>query len=281
MDGKSGFDFSNIVSKLTELMSAWGLKVLGALVVLVVGLMVAKSVRKGMRRAMAKSGRIDDTLIPFISGIVYYILLAALLIAVLQMFGIQTTSLVAVLGAAGLAIGLALQGTLSNFAAGVMLLVFRPFKVGDFVEAGGVSGSVKEIGIFSTVMFTPDNIKIVMPNSAVNGQTIKNYTANDTRRNDMTMGVSYDDDLGKARDVILKVLGADERVLEEPAPVVAVSELADSSVNFVVRPWCKKEDYWDLRFDLLRNMKEELEAAGCSIPYPQNDVHLHQVSKTA
>jgi small conductance mechanosensitive channel len=281
MNTEGGFDFSGILNKLSELVSTWGLKVVGALVVLVVGIIVAKSIRKGMRKGMAKTGKIDQTLIPFLSGIVYYILLAALLIAVLQMFGIQTTSFVAVLGAAGLAVGLAMQGTLSNFAAGVMLLVFRPFKVGDFIEAGGTAGSVKEIGIFSSTLFTPDNVKIVMPNSAVYGQTIKNYTANDTRRNDMVMGISYDDDIGKARDVILKVLEADERVLKDPAPVVAVSELADSSVNFVVRPWCTKEDYWDLRFDLTRKMKEELEAAGCSIPYPQNDVHLHQVSKPA
>lgn len=281
MNGETGFNFSAILNKLSELVSTWGLKVVGALVVLVVGFFVARSIRKGMRKGMAKTGRIDQTLIPFLSGIVYYILVAALLIAVLQMFGIQTTSLVAVLGAAGLAVGLAMQGTLSNFAAGVMLLVFRPFKVGDFVEAGGTGGAVKEIGIFSTTLATPDNIKIVMPNSAVYGQTIKNYTANDTRRNDMLIGISYDDDIGKARDVILKVLEADDRVLKDPAPVVAVSELADSSVNLVVRPWCTKEDYWDLRFDLNRKLKEELEAAGCSIPYPQTDVHLPQAGKAA
>ena len=281
MNAEGGFDFSGILNKLSELVSTWGLKVIGAVVVLIVGLIVARSIRRGIRRGMAKSKRIDEALIPFVSGIAYYLLLAALLIAVLQMFGIETTSLIAVLGAAGLAVGLALQGTLSNFAAGVMLLVFRPFKIGDFVEAGGTAGSVKEIGIFSTTLATPDNVKIVMPNSAVYGQTIKNYTANDTRRNDLVMGISYNDDIGKAREVIIKVLNTDERVLKDPAPVVAVSELADSSVNLVVRPWCKKEDYWDVRFDLTRRMKEELEAAGCSIPFPQNDVHLHQAGKSA
>lgn len=281
MNQESGFDFSGILNKLSEVVSTWGLKVVGALVVLIVGLIVAKSIRNGIRRGMAKSKRIDQALTPFISGIVYYLLLAALLIAVLQMFGVQTTSLIALLGAAGLAVGLALQGTLSNFAAGVMLLVFRPFKAGDFVEAGGTAGSVKEVGIFSTTLATPDNVKIVMPNSAVYGQTIKNYTANDTRRNDLVVGISYNDDIGKARDVIVKVLNADERVLKDPAPVVAVSELGDSSVNLVVRPWCKKEDYWDVRFDLTRKIKEEIEAAGCSIPYPQNDVHLHQAGKAA
>jgi small conductance mechanosensitive channel len=281
MNGEGGFDFSSILNKLSEMVSTWGLKVLGALVVLIVGLIVARSIRKAIRRGMARSKRVDESLIPFVSGIAYYLLLAALIIAVLQMFGIEATSMIAVLGAAGLAVGLALQGTLSNFAAGVMLLVFRPFKLGDFVEAGGMAGSVKEISIFSITLATPDNVKIIMPNSAVYGQTIKNYTANDTRRNDLVVGISYNDDIGKARDVILGILKAEKRVLEDPAPVVAVSELGDSSVNLVVRPWCKKEDYWDLRFDLTRKIKEELEAAGCSIPFPQNDVHLHQAGKAA
>jgi small conductance mechanosensitive channel len=281
MNGEGGFDFSSVLNKLSEMVSTWGLKVLGALVVLIVGLIVARSIRKAIRRGMARSKRVDESLIPFVSGIAYYLLLAALIIAVLQMFGIEATSMIAVLGAAGLAVGLALQGTLSNFAAGVMLLVFRPFKLGDFVEAGGMAGSVKEISIFSITLATPDNVKIIMPNSAVYGQTIKNYTANDTRRNDLVVGISYNDDIGKARDVILGILKAEKRVLEDPAPVVAVSELGDSSVNLVVRPWCKKEDYWDLRFDLTRKIKEELEAAGCSIPFPQNDVHLHQAGKAA
>jgi small conductance mechanosensitive channel len=281
MNGEGGFDFSSILNKLSEMVSTWGLKVLGALVVLIVGLIVARSIRKAIRRGMARSKRVDESLIPFVSGIAYYLLLAALIIAVLQMFGVEATSMIAVLGAAGLAVGLALQGTLSNFAAGVMLLVFRPFKLGDFVEAGGMAGSVKEISIFSITLATPDNVKIIMPNSAVYGQTIKNYTANDTRRNDLVVGISYNDDIGKARDVILGILKAEKRVLEDPAPVVAVSELGDSSVNLVVRPWCKKEDYWDLRFDLTRKIKEELEAAGCSIPFPQNDVHLHQAGKAA
>jgi small conductance mechanosensitive channel len=281
MNGEGGFDFSSVLNKLSEMVSTWGLKVLGALVVLIVGLIVARSIRKAIRRGMARSKRVDESLIPFVSGIAYYLLLAALIIAVLQMFGIEATSMIAVLGAAGLAVGLALQGTLSNFAAGVMLLVFRPFKLGDFVEAGGMAGSVKEISIFSITLATPDNVKIIMPNSAVYGQTIKNYTANDTRRNDLVVGISYNDDIGKARDVILGILKAEKRVLEDPAPVVAVSELGDSSVNLVVRPWCKKEDYWDLRFDLTRKIKEELEAAGCSIPFPQNDVHHHQAGKAA
>jgi small conductance mechanosensitive channel len=212
---------------------------------------------------------------------VYYLLLAFTIIATLGMVGVQTASIIAVLGAAGLAVGLALQGTLSNFAAGVMLLIFRPFRVGDYVEAGGTAGSVKAIGVFSTTMTTPDNVQIVVPNSMVWGQTIKNYAFNDTRRNDMLVGISYNDDIGKAFATIHTILDADERVLSEPAAVVAVSELGDSSVNIVVRPWCKKEDYWDLRFDFLRSIKEQLEAAGCSIPYPQRDVHVYTAQDNA
>jgi small conductance mechanosensitive channel len=199
-------------------------------------------------------------------------------IAVLGLFGIETTSLIAVLGAAGLAVGLALQGTLSNFSAGVMLLVFRPFKVGDYVEVAGAAGSVQEVGIFSTVLHTPDNVKITIPNSSVYGDTIKNYSANDTRRNDLVIGISYGDDIARAIETIRQVLVSDSRVLADPEAVVAVVELADSSVNLVVRPWCAGGDYWPLRFDLTRKIKEELEAAGCSIPFPQRDLHLRSES---
>jgi small conductance mechanosensitive channel len=231
--------------------------------------------RRGLERA-----NVDAVLVPFLANGVYYLALVVVVIAVLSLFGIETTSLIAVLGAAGLAVGLALQGTLSNFAAGVMLLIFRPFKVGDYVEAAGTGGSVQEVGIFSTVLHTPDNVKITIPNSAVYGDTIKNYSANDTRRNDLVMGISYGDDIARAIETIEKVLAGDSRVLEDPAPVVAVGELADSSVNLVVRPWCARGDYWALRFDLTRKLKEELEAAGCSIPYPQHDVHINPGAST-
>jgi small conductance mechanosensitive channel len=214
--------------------------------------------------------------VPFFANGVYYLTLIAVVIAVLSLFGIETTSLIAVLGAAGLAVGLALQGTLSNFAAGVMLLIFRPFKVGDYVEVAGTAGSVQEVGIFSSVLHTPDNVKITIPNSAVYGDTIKNYSANDTRRNDLLIGISYDDDIARALETIRRVLAGDSRVLDDPEPTVAVAELADSSVNLVVRPWCAGGDYWPLRFDLTHKLKEELEAAGCSIPYPQRDVHVHR-----
>ena len=259
------------------LVSVWGLRVLGAVAVLVVGWMVAGIVRGFVRRGLERT-KLDATLIPFISKLVYYALLTFVALAVLRLFGIETTSFVAVLAAAGFAIGLALQGTLANFASGIMLLIFRPFGVGDYVEAGGTAGTVQEIGVFATTLCTPDNVHIVVSNSVVYGSIIKNYSVNDTRRNDIVMGISYDDDIGKAIETIKRVLASDKRVLADPETVIAVSELADSSVNLIVRPWCTKEDYWGLRRDLLRRLKEELEAAGCSIPYPQTDVHVHQKS---
>jgi len=273
----AGFDLEGMLQGLTGVLSTWGLRVVGALAVLIVGWIAAKTIRGSVRKALRKSG-LDETLVPFISTLVYYLVLTFVILAVLRLFGLETTSLIAVLGAAGLAVGLALQGTLSNFAAGVMLLIFRPFKIGDFVEAGGTAGAVQEISIFSTTLHSPDNVKIVVPNSAIYGAVVKNYTANDTRRNDLLIGIDYSDDIGKAIETIGKILDEDARVLKDPAPLIAVSELGDSSVNLVVRPWCGKNDYWALRFDLTRKIKEELEAAGCSIPFPQTDVHLHSVA---
>ncbi len=277
MEAESGFNMDAIMASITDVVSTWGMKVLGALAVLIIGWIVARAVRRSVRKALSRS-KLDATLVPFMSGMVYYALLVFVIVAVLSLFGIQTTSFIAVLGAAGLAVGLALQGTLGNFAAGVMLLVFRPFKVGDFIEAGGATGTVQEIAVFSTTINTGDNVRIVVPNSSVYGSMVKNFSANDTRRNDLLIGIDYSDDIGKAVETVQKVLSADSRVLQDPAPLVAVGELGDSSVNLVVRPWCKKEDYWALRFDLTRAIKEQLEAAGCSIPFPQSDVHLHQVS---
>jgi small conductance mechanosensitive channel len=265
---------------VVELVSTWGLRVLGALVVLVVGRIACGVARNGLRRAL-QAHEVDRSLTLFLSNLVYFALLAAVVIAVLGLFGIETTSLIAVFGAAGLAVGLALQGTLSNFASGVMLLLFRPFRVGDFVDAAGVAGTVAEIGLFATVLNTGDNVRIIVPNSSVSGATIKNFSANDTRRNDIILGIGYGDDIGRAIEVVDQVLSKDDRVLANPAPLVAVSELADSSVNLVVRPWCRTEDYWPLRFDLQRRFKEELEQAGCSIPFPQRDVHLHQANGSA
>lgn len=264
----------------TLLISTWGLSVVGAIVVLIVGRIVAGSIRSGVRRGLERAGT-DGALVPFLSSIAYYVALAVVAIAVLNLFGIETTSLVAVLGAAGLAVGLALQGTLSNFAAGTMLLLFRPIRLGDYVEVAGVAGTVVEIGIFTTTMNTPDNIKIICPNTRVYGDIIKNFSANDTRRIDLVLGVAYGDDLGVAIDAITRVVQAESRILAEPAPTIEVGELGESSVDIVVRPWVAGSDYWPTRFALTRALKEGIEAAGCSIPFPQRDVHMIEMARKA
>jgi len=273
----ANLDLQKLLAPAVGLVSTWGLQVLGAFAVLVIGRWAAQRVRSVLQKALARS-KVDDTLIPFLSGMAYYAVIAFVVVAVLGLFGIPTGSFIAVVGAAGLAVGLALQGTLSNFASGVMLLVLRPFRVRDYVDIGGTAGTVVSIGVFSTTLNTPDNVQIIVPNSTIYGQTITNYSANPTRRNDLVIGISYDDDIAKAVDTLLAILRADTRVLAQPEAIVAVSELADSSVNLVVRPWCKSSDYWGLRFDLTRTIKERLEEAGCSIPYPQHDVHLPDAS---
>ena len=271
----SKIDFSELSNVLIKTLSTWGLRVLGALFLLLVGLTVAKLVKRYVAKILEKA-KLDETVVPFISSIAYYATLTFVCIAALGLFGVQTTSIVAVLGAAGFAVGLALQGTLSNFSAGVMLMIFRPFKLGDFVDLSGTSGVVKEVGIFSTQLTTPDNVLIIIPNSAVYGHTIKNYSANENRRVDLVVGISYDDDIDKAIAAVKEILASDERVLEEPESTIAVCELADSSVNLVVRPWCSTADYWPLRFALTKALKEGVEASGCSFPYPQRDVHITQ-----
>ena len=243
-------NIEEVTAVSADLLTQWGLKVVGAIALLIVGRMVAGLLRKLTRRSMKKA-EVDATLIPFMSSMVYYLALAVVLIAVLGLFGIQTTSLIAILGAAGLAIGLALQGTLSHFASGIMLLIFRPFRVGDVVEVGGTIGKVEEIGIFTTTLKSPDNIKITVPNSQIYGSTIKNMNGYETRRVDMVMGVSYDDDLALAMETMMRVIQEDTRVLAEPEPQIAVAELGDSSVNFVVRPWCKAEDYFGVNVPVL------------------------------
>ncbi|MFC1530568.1 mechanosensitive ion channel family protein [Gemmatimonadota bacterium] len=266
---------SNVVDSLVILVSTWGLKVIGAIAAFIVGRIAAGWIRKGIRKALEHS-RLEQTLVVFLSRFTYYAILAFVIVSVLEILGVETASLAVVLGAAGLAIGLALQGTLSNFASGIMLMFFRPIKIDDVVEVGGVLGTVAEVGIFSTRINTADNIQIVVPNSNVYGQTIKNYSANETRRVDLVMGIHYDDDIGLAIETLRGVLRADERVLTEPEPVLVVGELADSSVNILVRPWCARDDYWALKWDLTWRCKEELERAGITIPFPQRDVHLFQ-----
>lgn len=261
---ETGVNTADLLDMILGLISTWGLKLIGAIVALILGRIGAGWVRRAMRRALERS-RIDETLVPFLASLAYYAALAFVIIAVLGIVGIETASLAVVLGAAGLAIGLALQGTLSNFASGVMLMVFRPIKLGDLVEVGGVSGSVAEIGIFSTKLNTGDNVHIVIPNSNIYGATIRNYSVNETRRVDLAVGIHYDDDIGLAITSLQKILDEDERVLDEPEPVIAVGELTGSSVNILVRPWCVSRDHWQLHCDLTRKFKEELEKAGCSI----------------
>lgn len=263
-----------------DIVSTWGISVIGAMALFIVGRFVAGWVRRNITKGLTKA-KTDASLIPFFASMAYYVILGVVLIAVLNLFGIETTSLIAVFGAAGLAIGLALQGTLSNFAAGVMLLTFRPIRVGDWVEVAGQAGTVAEISIFSTIMNTGDNVRITIPNAQVYGDTVKNYSFNETRRIDMVMGIGYGDNIGTAISIIERVVTSDERTLKDPEPLVAVSELGDSSVNLVVRPWCKSEDYWGLRRDLTRKLKEELEAGGCSIPFPQRDIHVLEFSGKA
>ncbi len=262
-----------ILTRLYEYLMEYGLKIVGALIIFFVGRWIARLLSTLAGKAMTKA-KMDETLVRFIKDLCYVALLAFVIIAALAKIGIQTGSFIALIGAAGLAVGLALQGSLANFASGVLMLIFKPIRIGDYVEAGGAAGSVAEIGIFTTILNSPDNVRIIVPNAQVMGGNIKNYTVNGTRRVDLVIGVGYEDDLKKAQKAIEKVLAADERILPEPATVVAVSELADSSVNFVVRPWVKSSDYWPTYFDLTAKIKVALENDGLTIPFPQCDVHI-------
>jgi small conductance mechanosensitive channel len=251
----------------------WGLKIVLALVIFYVGRMVVAAIVKVTSKFMTSRGT-DEILVKFLTSILRWVLLLFVVIAALSQLGVDTTSLVALLGAAGLAIGLSLQSSLSNFAAGVMLIVFRPFTKGDFVEVGGTSGSVDAIGIFTTTLTTPDNKEVIVPNGAVYSNNITNYSARPTRRVDMVFGIGYDDDIKQAKALLEQIIAADERVLAEPAPVVALGELADSSVNFLVRPWVNASDYWGVLWDTTETVKLKFDEAGISIPYPQMDIHM-------
>lgn len=249
------------------------LNLLAAAAIFLIGRWIAKLISNLVFKAMDKA-KVDHTLGKFVRNLLYTGLLVFVVIAALSRLGVQTSSFIAVVGAAGLAVGLALQGSLSNFAAGVLMVIFKPFKVGDFVEVGGATGTVKEIQIFNTIICGPDNVRIIIPNAHVTGGNIINYSVNGTRRVDLVIGVSYGDDISKAKDIMMNVLTSHELVLDTPAPVVAVKELADSSVNYVVRPWCKSADYWTVYFDVTEQVKLALEANGLTIPFPQRDVHL-------
>lgn len=258
------------------LIVGWALKILAALAILVIGNWLAKKIAAIFVKMMDRN-EVDITLTKFLKNIIYYALLIAVVIAAAGQLGINTTSFLTVVGAAGLAIGLALKDSLANFSAGVMLILFRPFKVGDAVNVAGETGTVEEITIFNTVMNTPDNQKKIIPNGIVASGTITNITANDTRRIDMVFGIGYGDDIKAAERLLVDLVKAEPKVLTDPKPTVAVAELADSSVNFVVRPWVKTSDYWDVKFSLTEKIKLAFDEAGISIPFPQQDVHMHQV----
>jgi small conductance mechanosensitive channel len=270
-------EVENYIKLLKEIVLTYGVNVLIAIVILVVGLWIAKAITKSVVKVLNKQ-KVDATLVKFLSGLVKAVLYVFVIIAAIDKAGIESTSFVAILGAAGLAVGFALQGSLSNFASGVMLIIFKPIKVGDFIEAAGVMGIVEEIGIFVTTLTTPDNKVIYVPNSQMGGGIITNFSVKDTRRVDMEFGIGYSDDIDKARKVILEVLSTDARILKDPAPDVVVGTLADSSVNFKVRPWVNAADYWGVYFDVTENIKKKFDENNISIPFPQTDVHLFNAS---
>jgi len=266
----------NISTWVSEHGIDWGIKIAIAIAIFIIGKMIARMVANLAKKALQRAGT-DTMLVNFLGSIIYSVLIIAVLLAAVDSLGVNVTSLMAILGAAGLAVGLALKDSLSNFAAGVMIIVFRPFKIGDFITAGGCSGVVDEIGLFATLMHTGDNQRIIVPNSGILGGNITNTSALPTRRIDLVIGIGYEDNIGKAREIIMSILDADERVLKDPAAAVAVGDLGDSSVNLNVRPWVNSGDYWPLRADLLEGIKVKLDEAGISIPYPQQDVHMHEV----
>lgn len=261
---------------LNEYAMPWGIKVAMALLIFVVGKFVVNLVVRLVKSLLSRSAALDEMLIDFVASIVNAVLILFVIIAALDQLGVDTSSLVALIAAAGLAIGLALQGSMQNFAAGVMILIFKPFKSGDFIDAGGISGVVEKVQIFSTTMRTGDNKEVIVPNGGIYDGPITNFSARDTRRVDMVFGIGYDDDIRKAKSILETLVAEDERILKDPAPVIALSELADSSVNFIVRPWVNSGDYWKVSWDMNERVKLAFDEAGISIPYPQMDVHLHK-----
>ncbi len=274
-------DVSETWSLIVEVITTYGIDVVGGIVILIIGFMVAGWASRTVDKLLARSPRMDETLRKFFASIVRYAVIIFTILAVLSQFGVETTSFIAVLGAMGLAVGLALQGTLGHVASGVMLLMFRPFKIGDFIDGGGVTGTVEAISLFTTTMNTPDNVHIIVPNGQLWDTAIKNFSHNSNRRVDMVMGIGYGDSIDAAMKAILEIADADSRVHKDPAPMVAVGELADSSVNIIVRVWCSAGDYWGVKFDMTKAMKERFDADGISIPFPQRDVHLINSSDAA
>ena len=275
----ASFDWASLPQLLqdkgVDLGIDFGLKLATALAIFLVGKYIVRLVVKAISNVMKKQ-QVDQTLETFICNLVRMTMLVVVVIAAIGALGVETTSFIAIFGAAGLAIGLALQGSLSNFASGVLIVLFQPYKVGDFIEAAGIAGSVEQVQILTTILKTGDNKQIIVPNSQIMDSIITNYSANDTRRVDMVVGVSYEDDLDKVRKTLEELVAAEDRILPEPAVTIAVSALADSSVNFIVRPWVKTGDYWGVTFDLTEAIKKRFDKEGISFPFPQQDVHLYQ-----
>ncbi len=272
-----GIDWATIKTYVSMNFVGFAKNLIIAILIFYIGRWIVGLVVSAMRKVMQKQ-EVDKTLETFVCNLVRMVLLVIVVIAAIGALGIQTTSFIAIFGAAGLAVGLALQGSLSNFAAGVLIVLFRPYKVGDWIEAAGISGGVEQVQILTTILKTGDNKQIIVPNSQIMSSIITNYSANDTRRVDMVVGVSYDDDLDKVRSTIQDLVSADDRILDEPACTIAVSALADSSVNFAVRPWVKTADYWGVMFDLTEAIKKRFDKEGISFPFPQQDVHIYKAS---
>jgi len=272
-------DLDVLARKGMDLLLEFGPKVLYSLATLIVGLWLIRLVARSLKKAMEK-GRMDPSLSKFLGSFLAILLKILLLITVATMLGIEATSFVAILGAAGLAVGLALQGSLANFAGGVLILVFKPFKVGDFIDAQGFLGSVDSIQVLNTILKTPDNKTIIIPNGALANGTVTNFTTEATRRVDMKFGIGYGDDIGKAKDVLRKLVENDDRMLKRPEPAIVVSGLGESSVDFTVRVWCNAPDYWGIFFDMQEKVKLAFDKEGISIPFPQRDVHLYQEKKS-
>lgn len=266
-------DTTTIINQLTEILVNYGPKFVMAILTLIIGLWVIRMIVKSVNKMMIKK-EVDESLRPFLRTMLSIILKLLLVISVMSMVGIAMTSFIAIIGAVGLAVGLALSGTLQNFAGGVMILLFKPFQVGDFIDAQGYSGSVTAIQIFNTFLLTPDNKTIIIPNGGLSTGAMVNYSTQPTRRVDFTFGIGYEDDIDKAREQIQKLIEADKRIFTDPAPFIGVSELADSSVNFAVRVWADAGDYWGIFFDMTELVKKTFDKENISIPYPQTDVHL-------
>jgi small conductance mechanosensitive channel len=275
MSDLTGFDWVGLWETVRTAGLDFGMNALIALVIFFVGRIIARLVTKGLHNMM-QSQEVDKILETFVCNLAYWALMLFVIIAAINQIGVQTTSLIAIMGAAGLAIGLALQGSLANFASGVLIVMFRPYRVGDFVEAAGIAGVVLQVQILTTILKTGDNKQIIVPNGQIMNSIITNFSAHDTRRVEMTVGVSYDDDLDKVRSTIQDLVNADERILKDPECLIAVSELADSSVNFTVRPWVNTADYSGVKFDLTEAIKKRFDKEGISFPFPQQDVHIYK-----